>query len=317
MKIRRILITAILAALLLLLSACSLLFDNKNIKQTPEGLEYRELTDFIYNYTEIMITGIGSYEGTVLVIPDEIEGHTVTRIDKYAFEDQTQITSVTLPKDLSDIGKGAFKGCTSLSDVVLPKRAGTGSGVFENCTSLETLVVERGSVSPKMLEGSCIKTIIYRSENIGGTLKGVTTVEKVIVEYGAKKIGERAFAECTSLKSVSLPGSLKTIGNNAFEGCTSLTEVTIPDRLDSLGEEAFKNCSSLEKLTVGKSVKTINKKAFINCNSLKVIYFNAESCEVMSNAFSGCFGLETVFFTDNCKSIPCKTGTCTDIVSLY
>ena len=92
MKIRRILITAILAALLLLLSACSLLFDNKNIKQTPEGLEYRELTDFNYN-TEIMITGIGSYEGTVLVIPDEIEGHTVTRIDKYAFEDQTQITS--------------------------------------------------------------------------------------------------------------------------------------------------------------------------------------------------------------------------------
>ena len=85
---------------------------------------------------------------------------------------------------------------------------------------------------------------------------------KCAYEYGAKKIGERAFAECTSLKSVSLPGSLKTIGNNAFEGCTSLTEVTIPDRLDSLGEEAFKNCSSLEKLTVGKSVKTINKKAF-------------------------------------------------------
>jgi len=139
MKLRRILMTAVLAASLLLLSACSL-FSDHDIKQTPEGLEYRVVTDFIYHNSWISITGIGSYEGTVLVIPDEIEGHTVTRIDKYAFEDQTQITSVTLPKDLSDIGKGAFKGCTSLSDVILPKRAGTGSGVFENCTSLDSRI---------------------------------------------------------------------------------------------------------------------------------------------------------------------------------
>ena len=36
-------------------------------------------------------------------------------------------------------------------------------------------------------------------------------------------IGDKAFADCTSLTSVTIPGSVISIGDGAFEYCTSLT----------------------------------------------------------------------------------------------
>ena len=42
-------------------------------------------------------------------------------------------------------------------------------------------------------------------------------------------IGNSAFANCTGLKSVSLPKQLKKLENWTFIGCAKLTEVTIPD----------------------------------------------------------------------------------------
>ena len=65
-------------------------------------------------------------------------------------------------------------------------------------------------------------------------------------------IGDRAFAGCSSLTSVSIPDSVTAIGNRAFYYCDSLTSVSIPNSVTSIGDYAFGDCSNLT-LTVPRN----------------------------------------------------------------
>jgi len=63
-------------------------------------------------------------------------------------------------------------------------------------------------------------------------------------------IGERAFLDCESLTSITIPSSVTSIGDVAFAYCRSLTSVTIPSSVTSIGYGAFYICLSLTSITV-------------------------------------------------------------------
>ena len=79
-----------------------------------EGLEIEEDERAGAGY----VLGLGTCEDTEIVIPPMTDGgYPVTEIDRYAFENKTAITSVSLPNTITVIGRYAFDGCTSLTDV--------------------------------------------------------------------------------------------------------------------------------------------------------------------------------------------------------
>lgn len=49
------------------------------------------------------------------------------------------------------------------------------------------------------------------------------------------------------LEVVNLPPNLHVIGNRAFANCTSLKEVVIPDTLTLIEEKAFQGCIAIEE----------------------------------------------------------------------
>lgn len=62
-------------------------------------------------------------------------------------------------------------------------------------------------------------------------------------------IGDRAFANCTGVETLSLNTSI--VGDNAFENCTSLTLVNVQyDGLVSVGSDIFSNCTSLSLIKI-------------------------------------------------------------------
>jgi hypothetical protein len=67
----------------------------------------------------------------------------------------------------------------------------------------------------------------------------------IIFDGPVTSIGGFAFADCTSLTSITIPNSVTSIGLNAFQGCTSLTSVTIPNSVTLIGDNAFQGCTSL------------------------------------------------------------------------
>jgi len=70
----------------------------------------------------------------------------LTNINQSAFEDCTQLTSISLPNSITTIQSYAFKGCTGLSDAALPNLVTTISEeLFAGCNNLES-VTFKGNV---------------------------------------------------------------------------------------------------------------------------------------------------------------------------
>lgn len=87
-------------------------------------------------------------------------------------------------------------------------------------------------------------------------------IKTAIVKDGVTAIGNYAFADCTSLSSVTLPDGLTSIGVAAFKN-TGLTSVTIPSSVTSLGIVAFDNCTALASVTIfASSLTTYGLGAF-------------------------------------------------------
>ena len=92
---------------------------------------------------------------------------------------------------------------------------------------------------------------------------------KITFDKDVTSIGEYAFTECSSLKSISVPNSVTSIGNYAFIDCSSLKSISVPNSVTSIGERAFYKCSQLQSITIPGSVKSMGRSVFSYCTSLE------------------------------------------------
>ena len=122
-------------------------------------------------------------------------------------------------------------------------------------------------------------------------------------------VGERAFYNCSSLTSITIPenSQLTSIGSSAFSGCSSLTSITLPEnsQLTSIGESAFSGCSNLTSITIPEGVTSIGNSTFYNCSSLTSITIpeNSQLTGIGSSAFSGCSSLTSITIPEGVTSI--------------
>ena len=65
-----------------------------------------------------VITGLGNWTGSELILPEKINGKTVTGIGNNAFAGHTSIKTVYIPKTVTEIGEKAFSGCSALTNIV-------------------------------------------------------------------------------------------------------------------------------------------------------------------------------------------------------
>ena len=58
------------------------------------------------------------------------------------------------------------------------------------------------------------------------------------------------FANCSGIKSITLPKTLKMIGMQTFDSCTGLTSIDIPEGVSLIEDQAFFECSNLTNIDV-------------------------------------------------------------------
>ncbi len=206
------------------------------IKQS-EGLSY-ELDKATNTY---VVTGIGDCEDKEILIPASRYGLPVAIIGENAFKGCVSITGVIMLDNITEIREGAFSDCSALELVVLPS--------------------------------------------------------------GIAKIPSTTFAYCKSLKNVAIPNGVKEIDDWAFYGCSLLNNVKVPDSVTKIGYNSFAKCNSLTNITIGKGVAEISEKAFSSCNQLKNIAIPSGVKEIKSAVFSGCTSLEEVSIGSGVASI--------------
>ena len=83
------------------------------------------------------------YSGNVIipatVVYQGVE-YSVVVIDNYAFNDCSNLTSVTIPESVTSIEWGTFCGCSSLTSVTIPEGVTMiGEDAFYNCTNITSI----------------------------------------------------------------------------------------------------------------------------------------------------------------------------------
>ncbi len=91
-----------------------------------------------------------------------------------------------------------------------------------------------------------------------------------------------------SLAGLVLPETIRTIGEGAFRDCSSLRTVTFGRNLEDIGDYAFAGCSSLIRAGLRKGIVRIGAHAFDGCVSLAGVSFPEGLTEICDFAFQGC-----------------------------
>lgn len=156
----------------------------------------------------------------------------MTQLPSYAFENCTNLKTVTLPNTLIELGSYAFRNCTSLESIEIPNNVETlGLELFKGCTSLTQVTLSDNctEVAYEMFYGCPIKNIILPSclNSIGVRAFSGCKFERMIIPEGIVSIGESAFQGCTSLSAVELPSSLQGTLKWTFSSCRNLKDVYV------------------------------------------------------------------------------------------
>lgn len=233
---------------------------------------------------------ITKYTGTesTVILPSTISSWPVTKIGEAAFQDNTTITSVTIPASVTEIGANAFAGCTNLTSV-------TYGGDWRNLT------IQSGNPAVQDAANAPLFDFEFTPDNTAvivirynGTAADVTIPSR----YKGKPvtmINHAAFHD-SAVTSVTIPDSVTAIPDDAFSHCSQLTNISIPNSVTFIGFSAFNSCTSLKSITLPSSLSTIQSCAFYNCGNLKTIRIPVSVTSIGNYAFDVCPSLMTVTY---------------------
>ena len=259
-----------------------------------------------------------SNTATAYTVPDS-----VTLIQAHAFMNVQGLKQVTLSDSVQTIRNNAFE-FTGIETINIPSSViYIGMNAFHGCTSLKNLTFELG--------GSAIMTIVQHAFDSCTSLETLvlparlrTDSSKITGSDNAAAIGNYAFAECTSLKTVEFEANddiatadnMKycTLGDHAFENCTSLEKVVLPTYVASyydttypgnnflagkghaIGNAAFMGCTSLKEFVILTTYDfSIDSSAFRDCTSLMTLYLPASTFKINDYAFHHWSAEQTVY----------------------
>ena len=208
----------------------------------------------------------------------------VLSIEKYAFENCSSLAEVTIAEGVTEIKESAFVGCNSLKKVVLPKSiTNIAKNAFSGCVIED--VYYAGSVAEWC--GITFEDMMASPLNYGSKLyvNGNQLLTEKIIPESVTEIKAYAFANCTSLTSVSIPATVTTIGDMAFYGCKNLQNISVDQDNANYAEIDGNLYTKDEKvliqyaigkkdaLVIAESVEKIEAQAFFGCENLAEVTF--------------------------------------------
>lgn len=216
----------------------------------------------------------------------------LTSVGKGAFNTCTQLTSVTIPENITFMDDVVFTGCSGLTTVVWNATNYTGT----NISNLYNPFYSNRSTITSFTFGSNVESIpaylCYNMSHLTGTL----TIGNNILS-----IGDNAFRGCSGYTALTFEAGcqLTSIPNYAFYQCTNLTLSSnyFPSTITSIGERAFYECTHITNVNFGTSsyVTSIGEYAFKGCTGITSITLgtNSRLTSIGSYAFNGCTGITT------------------------
>ena len=203
----------------------------------------------------------------------------------HLFFNGEEIKDLVISNNVTNIGNYAFTGCYGLTSVTIPSNVtNIGSFSFSDCNNMTKVKLIGNSIVSREYSDNYLINDIFGNQ-----------VKEYILEGDVISIGQKAFAGCKNLISISIPNSVTNIGSGAFKNCTSLTSITIPNSVTSIASETFSGCSSLTSISIPNKVTSIEKEAFFYCTSLSSVIIPNTMKTIGSSSFNNCSALKDMY----------------------
>lgn len=208
--------------------------------------------------------------------------------------------NVVVPVGITQIGYNAFEGNAHLQWVSIPAPVDRiGKFAFNDTPALHEFEVSPNNGFFKAMGG-----ILYnKSGNYLLCYPAARPGEAFEVPEGVKHIGMSAFAQASSLISVTLPESLTYLGDRAFESCRNLIEMKVGGSVARIRPYTFSRCASLVSCELPDSLERIGDGAFSGCVSLASLDLPASLVKIGEMAFAHCSSLVSVALPTGVTSV--------------
>lgn len=267
--------------------------------------------------------------GGDITIPDGVKS-----IEKYAFWNNFNVTSVVIPKSLVSMEGNVFSYCMKLKEIKVSKNNqyfSSENGILYDKKKKVLLQC------PREMEGDIIipETVVKIGDKAFDNCYYLTSIS---IPESVTSIGKYAFYFCLRLLNATIPKNVKSIGVGAFAGEQRMSdiqvsednkyftsengilydkkkkvliqcpraksgEIKIPESVTNIGEEAFEYCQNITSIIIPESVTNIGRVAFKSCENLTSVIIPQGVTQIEESTFSGCSSLSNVTIPKGVTSI--------------
>ena len=245
----------------------SKIFESSNIKSFTFGKD----VEYIPAYLCLMMSNL-----TSVIIPNS-----VTNIGLGAFYGCSSLNSVTIGNSVETVAKCAFFECSSITSITIPNSVTSiGDRTFEGCSALDTISIN--AITPPTLGEKALSSVSIcyipmctQVDYVNSSWSDyVDTFEEHLINATSGRYGPNIKWKYKDSKL-----SLSGMGNISKLDCTpwellidSIKEIEIENGITKIPADAFSNYTKLNKIILPNSLEEIGANAFANCRRLYEIY---------------------------------------------
>lgn len=196
-----------------------------------------------------------------------------------AFANCTNLTKITIGKNVSSIHNFSFQNCPKLIEIYNFSNLQIEVGMSDyGYVASYAQKIHTSAKEPSNLHTDEQGFITYSDETEGKYYFVAYIGDKTEIELPEYinghdyELNSGAFINNTALKKITMSENTTGIGDMAFKDCTALINIVIPDSVIYIGEQAFSGCEALISATIGKNLTYPSSTAFAGCNRLVEIY---------------------------------------------
>lgn len=236
-----------------------------------------------YNYS--------TYPNTPNNIHKVIVGNDVLVIPPFFMYHTPSLDTVIMGSNVHIIGERAFAECPNITYLSIPTVVtNIGDYAFYQCGMKDTIILDNaisiGEYAFCSYQGVIVMELLNNMDSIGQNAF-YNCDSLFTINTNARYIGNGAFANCDRLVSVTLGDSTQTLGNGAFSDCFRLQNIDLGG-VTAIGDNAFRGCVRLERPELPEGLTTIGARAFDNCNVLAgKLTFPATVTSIGDYAYNG------------------------------